>query len=378
MNSTNSGARIECLDGLRGLAALWVLVGHAHILTGFKAPIIGDPELGVDLFIMLSGFLMVFHYQRRKQREPWESPQTWASFWIRRFFRIAPLYYIMLAIALTLGPQIYDARMVIDAFNGNPPQAASRYLDSSYSNFLMHLSFLFGLSPSHSFRTALPDWSLGLEMQFYVALPIIMIVLGRFGWLRGMMLTVGLAVMSALVVHRIGYRFPMPSFLPLKMHVFAAGMLLAGALWMPHQRAYLALAISAAFVLIPIGGDVDLLHESVRVGLVALFFVLVHADRFPGVIGAYCRRISSVLGNGFFHQLGELSFGAYLIHLLVMQPVIAWFINHAALSNFERWLVTLAITVPLVYALAFIGYVAIEKPGNLIGRRLSQQRRVTA
>ena len=53
MTNVGNGGRVDCLDGLRGLAALWVLVGHAHILTGFSLPVIGDPDLGVDLFIMI-------------------------------------------------------------------------------------------------------------------------------------------------------------------------------------------------------------------------------------------------------------------------------------------------------------------------------------
>lgn len=83
MAKAEQGYRIACLDGLRGLAALWVLIGHAHILTGFRVPIIGDPDLGVDLFVMLSGFLMVFHYQLRRKKEPWEAPSTWSASTLR-------------------------------------------------------------------------------------------------------------------------------------------------------------------------------------------------------------------------------------------------------------------------------------------------------
>lgn len=207
MSPSRAGGHIECLDGLRGLAALWVLVGHAHILTGFKVPLIGDPELGVDLFIMLSGFLMVFHYQRRRSREPWEATSTWTTFWIRRYFRIAPLYYVMLVAALTLGPLIYDARMVIDAYNGVQPQLASRYLDSSLSNYLSHFSFLFGLSRAYSFRTALPDWSIGLEMQFYAALPFIMIIVGRVGWIKGITGVAAFGALTTYVCHKADTRF---------------------------------------------------------------------------------------------------------------------------------------------------------------------------
>ena len=81
---------IGALDGLRGGAALWVLIGHATILTGTRIPILSKPDLAVDLFMMLSGFLMCFHYLERRETEPWHRRSTWTLFWTRRFFRIAP------------------------------------------------------------------------------------------------------------------------------------------------------------------------------------------------------------------------------------------------------------------------------------------------
>lgn len=87
--------RVDCLDGIRGIAALWVLMGHCMLLTGFKVPILIHPDLGVDLFILLSGFLMVLQYQMRQGFEDWDRPRTWLAFWIRRFFRIAPLFALI-------------------------------------------------------------------------------------------------------------------------------------------------------------------------------------------------------------------------------------------------------------------------------------------
>ena len=55
------------LEGLRGLASLWVVLGHICILTRFQIPILSDPAIGVDLFILLSGndsnLLIVFYVQ---------------------------------------------------------------------------------------------------------------------------------------------------------------------------------------------------------------------------------------------------------------------------------------------------------------------------
>ncbi len=378
MAKAEQGYRIACLDGLRGLAALWVLIGHAHILTGFSVPVIGDPDLGVDLFVMLSGFLMVFHYQLRRKKEPWEAPGTWSAFWIRRFFRIAPLYYVMLFAALALGPLIYDARSTIDAFNAVPPQPASRYIDDSLKNYLLHLSFLFGLSPTYGYRTALPDWSIGLEMQFYAALPFIMLIVGWLGWARTMIGVVAAGIATVYVVSRIGYHFPMPTFLPLKMHVFAAGMLLAAALDAGNRRALAYLALACLFVLIPVGGTMNPMHEAVRLSLVIVFFVLVHAHRLPAAMSGMAERLSNHLGNRFFHTLGELSFGAYLAHLLIMQPVVAYLIRNIEMSDPLRWLATLVITLPLTYAVAVIGYNLVEMQGQKIGRSLTRPRTVAA
>ena len=89
------------LDGLRGLASIWVLLSHIQILTGLRdIPLLSWGELAVDLFMLLSGFLMAHNYIARKQSEPWESSRTIGQFWVRRFFRIAPLYYVVLVLSL--------------------------------------------------------------------------------------------------------------------------------------------------------------------------------------------------------------------------------------------------------------------------------------
>jgi peptidoglycan/LPS O-acetylase OafA/YrhL len=64
------------LEGLRGLASLWVVLGHICILTSFHFPILSDPAIGVDLFILLSGYLMAKNYVERKDKEPWTDSAT--------------------------------------------------------------------------------------------------------------------------------------------------------------------------------------------------------------------------------------------------------------------------------------------------------------
>jgi len=82
------------------------------------------------------------------------------------------------------------------------------------------------------------------------------------------------------------------------------------------------------------------------------------------------------MGNRFCHELGELSFGAYLIHLLIMQPVIAELMQAYghSISNFQRFLLSIAITIPITYALSAIGHRFIEMQGQKIGRALTKRR----
>ncbi|MBB4184655.1 peptidoglycan/LPS O-acetylase OafA/YrhL [Sinorhizobium terangae] len=363
--------RIDCLDGLRGLASLWVMIGHALLLTGWRLPVLSEPDLGVDLFIMLSGFLMVFHYQLRAAKEPWDLTSTWGRFWIRRFLRIAPLYYVLLAVAFALGAWLFDSRMVIDQFLGRAPQSPQRYLDNGLTNGLMHASFLFGLSPDYAYRTPLPDWSIGLEMQFYAAFPFIMLLLKKGGWLKGALYTaiIALAIVSTSSV--LGVHFPMPAFLPLKMHIFLCGMLLALGLHADRSKAFLHGGAAMALALLPIGGDMTITKMVMRVTLVAVFFALLYHRLIGSTVGVRLRAFSSSLGNRFFHWLGELSFGAYLWHLIFLQPIAAYFITAFGdtLTPAARFAVVTAILVPLVYAAACMTFFAVEKPGQRLAKR---------
>ena len=359
--------RIECLDGLRGIAALWVLVGHATLLTGYRLPVISQPDLGVDLFIMLSGFLMVFHYQLRRAKEPWERSSTWRSFWVRRYFRIAPLYYVAMVVALIAGPVLFEARSTIAEVIPAMAQDPDRFTDRSPANFLMHFSFLFGLHPTYAYRTALPDWSIGLEMQFYAAFPFAMLALVRLGWVKGAVAIALVGAAAGVAINR-WLHFPMPSFLLLKLHVFLAGMLTAAALLLEKRHAWTLGAVALAIVLIPVGGDRDIAHLIGRVIIAALFFCLVHYRHLPAGLSTAVALIARALGQRFFYWLGELSYGAYLIHLLVLTPVAAWLITTE--SPAKRFGLALLITIAATYTLATVCRLLIEIPGQRLGKNV--------
>ena len=113
--------------------------------------------------------------------DPWTAPATWRAFWLRRFFRIAPAYYLLLIVALLIGPWLGECRTLIAGPFPGTTTPIERYTDASFANIAAHVSFVFGALPAYAFRTPLPDWSIGLEMQFYAVFPFLMLLIGVRG-----------------------------------------------------------------------------------------------------------------------------------------------------------------------------------------------------
>src|SRR5262249_21988845 len=149
------------------------------------------------------------------------------NFWLRRSFRIAPLYYLLLAAALIAGPSIGEMRDAIAQLWPHTATSPNRYRDQSLANILAHVTFSFGVLPRYYFATPLPDWSIILEMQFYLLFPFLMLMVARIGGpVAGAMALLGCAVVEVIFRGYV-HQFEMPSFLPLKLYVFFIGMWIA-------------------------------------------------------------------------------------------------------------------------------------------------------
>lgn len=358
--------QLPFLDGLRGYAAVWVLISHALQLSGTRLPLISHGSWAVDVFIIMSGFLMAFHYQRRKQIEPWDQPRTWKQFWLRRFWRIAPLYYVLLAIAILLSGYLGFCRSTIaEAF----PLSATemeRYAPGNPVNILMHVSFLFGILPQYAFTTPLPDWSIGLEAQFYAAFPFLMLLVQRLsavGAAIGFCLVNGVALQ---VVH-----FPMPAFLPLKLATFAIGILLAiAASGEPSRRDRTVLVLFSMGVALFSGQD--LAHRGFLVTITLLLAGMLFWEGHNGV-GQLFRGCAAVLGNKVATLLADWSYSVYLVHLLFMLPIGALLVqSHGFLElpGVGRGAVLAILTMIPAYGVAMLLFRFVEKPGNAYGKHL--------
>lgn len=323
------------------------------------------------MFMMLSGFLMTHHYLSRKTNEPLTSPKTWILFWIRRIFRIAPLYYLILAIALTAGPAIGDFRELIGQVWPETATTPQRYTDTSLTNLLLHITFAFGVLPEYAFRTALPDWSIGLEMQFYLAFPFLMLFMRSNPLRMGCLLIVVCTALQWLA-RPFFASFPMPAFLPLKLYMFIFGIWVAMSRGR-NMRPALAFSIfMCGWILLRERS----LEASVRLLVVLAFFWLMDDGSLSQreTVERLLSRFRSVLSNRLAVFAGDTSYALYLVHLLILIPIAgslvmqSWYMQ---LGSTARFALCTAIVTPVSYAVAKLAHKLVELPGIHLGKHLA-------
>ena len=190
-------ARIPELDGLRGMAILFVLLYHYITLSGSAAPGTVLTPLqscfalgwaGVDLFFVLSGFLIGGILLDAR-----ESPGFFQTFYARRFFRIIPLYAVWAGIFFLLALLSFPGFPV--AIADNP----ERWTDARFYVVFLQNSFKI---PHGTFGTAWLGalWSLAVEEQFYLVMPMIVRFFPRRRLVEAMGLTVVLAPLTRMAI----------------------------------------------------------------------------------------------------------------------------------------------------------------------------------
>lgn len=176
-----AGKHVPVLDGIRGFAVAYVILYHFMPRTLSLQYHSGLLEAwdtfwlmgwsGVDLFFVLSGFLITGILYKTQAR-----PDYFRHFYIRRFLRIFPLYYLVLLVCLVVVPLVT---------RGPVPEGAVWYW-LYLSNFDTELGI-----PMHAVLVV--AWSLAIEEQYYLVYPALVWRLSYRHWVR---LLIGLIVLS--------------------------------------------------------------------------------------------------------------------------------------------------------------------------------------
>ena len=215
--------RLECLDGLRGMLAVYVLLGHMApfaVLPGFVQSLVSHGGAAVDLFFVLSGLVIVKALDRAGGRAD--------AFLIARAARIFPVFLPVFAVSVAL--QVWSCGFGMMPWVG-PDNAARSICVTAWPRtwlpeILAHLTMTHGLFP----KAVMPDvwvsflgatWSLSTEWQFYL------LALALHGAGRWRLVWVLLAMAAAGAAWRLSapelWQFSR-AFLPNKAHFFALGV----------------------------------------------------------------------------------------------------------------------------------------------------------
>ena len=345
-----SERKLDGLHGLRAVAAIAVVLFHLEAMPGVPrdswfAAFAGHFYLSVQLFFVISAFSL-YHSSRY-------APARYPAYLVKRFFRIAPLYYLM------LGYVVWRV-----GFPG-------------WEAFLANVTFTFNLFPGLEQGVVFAGWSVGVEMIFYLVLPGLLLLLrSRVAFA---LLFVAATILSVVLwrltaaspaLHENFAYYSLVGNLP----AFAAGLFayrVFMALDAKPRRAVANAGLAAAFVLLLALAVTDPLELHWRAsGLYFAAWALPFAvlclwqALYPGRL----MRMSPT------QWLADRSFSVYLLHPVVLavlrrgyELLVAWGVPNGT------WLYPGCVVGALfaLLAAAEITYRCVELPGIALGRRIA-------
>lgn len=281
---------MPALDGVRAIAVLMVFAIHAFPGAGFPG------GLGVDVFFVLSGFLITLILLNEWERYGQVSLRT---FYLKRFIR---LYPPLIVVAVLFIPMFFVLREPLVDVLGVTVVALSYT-----SNVVMTVTDKMLAHMAHT-------WSLSMEEQFYLFWPLVLVFMLHRGWDRKkiVFVTAALAACSTLVWIFSGEDFP---YNPLAK----GGALLAGCIAAlvvhakPTESRFWAMSSLAIFVGVFVATTMDAMSDAwaqTIAGVVIPFIVLHLAYGESWLVKSLSVR--------WLVYLGEISYGIYLWHYPVM------------------------------------------------------------
>jgi peptidoglycan/LPS O-acetylase OafA/YrhL len=362
-DTSTSGTKFDALDGLRGIAVLTVFVSHTSGAGQQITPwtnFHGTGHLGVYLFFVLSGFLLGYSLLHR--------PIHLRRFYLRRFFRIAPLYYAVLTGVFW----VQQATKHKDK--------TSLFISDRWHGYFLHLLFYRGESVF---------WSVAAEFEFYFILPLFVLFLNRQGN-RAAWTLAALAVGYFAWGFSVGTGHLPPAYAPRVaeilqpsqyLDVFLCGILAAYIFtnkkahhWYTAHRHWLNPASLALAVIVALGSAAGVgdYFFGVRHAMPILHFCsLVYGLAFSAILLATLYG-SPVLLRAFrfmpLRIIGVTGFSWYLLHLPLVRFVGRMYGDHAPQS------LMFATSFLLVGTVAVGSYLSLEKPFMMMSRVFSGKK----
>jgi peptidoglycan/LPS O-acetylase OafA/YrhL len=364
----SSAAHLPQLTWLRGIAALFVL--FSHINRANEASYSGELKqeffllnwldlgsFGVALFFTLSGCTLYLS----ASKHGFPTIKHLYTFYLKRFFRIWPTFALALLAYLLAGQLLHDALLPY-----KDDWLASQFLKPyTITDLINYTLLVFNFTgPTGLFNNAF--WSLPVEFQYYLVLPLLIVLVQRFG---------PFAVFGMVIISHLLYKADfdaIESTLVFRLFfTFCLGVY-AGFLYQKSQfrlpawftlptllamTAFVYLFSEGVFTGIPMPSE-WLVYGFVAVGCVMLAVITELTLPLP---------IDKLLN--FY---GDVSYSLYLLHNLVIALVVVLFVQYAVwLAPYKLVYLTLATTAGSTFV-AWLSYKYVELPSIRIGYSLTR------
>ena len=344
--------RLTGLDGMRGLAALFVVIHHSYLFSYPGYPAITGPwwaswfiygHFSVVVFIVLSGFSLSVSAARN---DWWLGGK--AKFAKRRAWRILPPYWAALVFSLAI------AWAVLPQPGEGSPTAKSVVING------LLVQDIFGApSPNGAF------WSIAVEAQLYFVFPLMLLLLRR-GSAAVMLSVVGCAVaLIGILAPSMPAVEKLMRLTPQFAVLFALGVVAAGILRSSASAQRLPWHWFAAFAAVPVFALIDFRGS---IWTVAQFFWVDMLIGIPvalllaAVATGHPRWLLKVLDLPPIRRLGSFSYSLYLIHAPIVNVVSTNFVAPHLGSGSAAFLATLGIAGTLSVAFAWLFATLFELP----------------
>ena len=374
--SPGESGRIRELDGLRGVAIAMVVFFHYFQITLAVRPGSALAYLqaaarlswtGVDLFFVLSGFLIGGILLDSRA-----STNYYSVFYKRRFFRIVPIYVVTLlltAVLISLGQGPTGGRFAWVTSEGAP----------WYAYFTFTQNFWMAHARSFGCNGLAMTWSLAVEEQFYLTVPLYIRALSR-RWLTRFLL---IGICSAPVLRTLLHHFMSDStegiytMMLCRSDALLLGVLAAALLrnerWRERIRsAGLAFYISIPVFLLGLGfltlrawRPTTFIMKTAGYTWIAVFYVTI----LLFVLSQPDSMLSKALRMKWLCWLGTLAYGIYLFHTGVQYLLFGLILGQPpTVSSIPAFLVVLA-AMAVTVLLAALSWRYFEQPLIRLGRR---------
>ncbi len=370
---------IASLTGIRGVAAVWVMLTHYQAVM---AAYLHDPAIldnsflyngfrGVDLFFVLSGFILM-HVHQNDFRVL--ASQSVRRFYLLRFFRVYPLNTVVL---LALVPLALGLPEIVDWFRFDHG-APIPYHDQDFSAAGFVQSFLL----AQSWTVAKlgewngPAWSLSAEVFAYAFFPVLAWTLVRIGSALMCTAAAALSLVALVGLLMLGHHMhdsPTGTFGLIRcVFGFTAGSCMARAFQLRPASNAAASWLGAPLAWVSVGVIAATLSDPrFNMFIVFGFCGLIYALAFQRGL------IDTVLSSGPAMFLGRISFSLYMIHYVPLKLSLWASQTYLDTASFAERVACL-IAIPFIcIALALIAYHAVELPFQRYARSIVRRERDT-